>query len=167
MKYRIFRNALVVCIILLFIGVTVQPSIATIQPESIDVEYSSDTEEDCNCQPVSKSHLVLIEMLLKILEKYDNQLSILSKLNPEFEEKYQEVSERISTLQGLIRNDNFCNFLGVNIVIYLSIIGISFSKELIIFDIILDIIFGTLFIITFTLWYKFCFEEYPYMDDRI
>jgi len=151
------KNILTVAgITILFLGLSINPAIA-VNP------VSSDNEEDCSiCQPVSKQHLVLIKSLINRLETLDYKLSLLSKLNPELEEIYPEVSERISILQYLIGNGDFCNFLGVSIVIYLSIIGISFCKELIIFDIILDIIFGSLFILSFTLWYMFCYEEPDY-----
>ena len=92
---RILGKGLVVSVILLFIGVAVQPSIA-INP------VSSDNEEDCDiCPKVSNLHIVRLKSLINRFEKYDNLLSVLSKHNPEFEKKYQVLSNRLSTLKEL------------------------------------------------------------------
>ena len=45
MKGRMLSKGLVVAVILLFVGVAVQPSIATVQPEKIIVESDSDDIE--------------------------------------------------------------------------------------------------------------------------
>ena len=45
MRTSCVKNSLVVGVILLFVGVTVQPSVATVKPESIDVEYVDVTTE--------------------------------------------------------------------------------------------------------------------------
>jgi hypothetical protein len=125
--------------------------------------YIPINKDDCDtCQKPSKRHIDRLINLIDRLEKYNNQLSVLSKFNPEFEEKYQDFSEKILQLLNLIGSGNICDLLGVTIILLLSIIGISFSKELIIFELILDGILVPIFIINFILWYTFCFEEYPW-----
>jgi len=59
----------------------------------------SDSDDDCNlCPKVSNLHLVRLKSLFNRLGKYNNKLSIVSKLNLELEEKYQEISNSITTL---------------------------------------------------------------------
>ena len=102
-------------IILLFIGVAVQPAFAN----EVSTTTSSDTEDECDiCPKASKSHLVLIKSLINRVEKYDNQLSVSSKLNLEIGEKYKELSDRISSIieidNGLNTNGDYpiiCNIL--------------------------------------------------------
>jgi hypothetical protein len=155
-KRSLLIKTLVVGVLFLFLGFGIQPVFA-VRPTS------SNNKEDCSiCHPVNKQSLFLIESFIHKLETLDNKLSLLSKFNPDVEEIYPKVSERISILHNLIGNGNFCDILGGSLVIFLLIIGISMCKELIIFDIILDIIFGSLFILSFALWYMFCFEEPEY-----
>ena len=63
-KNPVFYKSLVVGVIVLFIGVGVQPAFA-VTPDT------SDSEDDCNlcAKKVSKSHLILIESLLNRVEK--------------------------------------------------------------------------------------------------
>jgi hypothetical protein len=58
-------------------------------------ERTKTSDDDCNLCPkkVSKSHIVLIKSLLNRLEKYDTQLSVLSKLNSELDEKYKDFND--------------------------------------------------------------------------
>lgn len=87
MKERIISKGLTVAIFLLFLGVSVQPSIA-ITSESLD------NEDDCEiCPKVSKSHLLLIKSFLNRLEEYDDELSVLCKLDPGLEEKYKAIKD--------------------------------------------------------------------------
>ena len=89
------KNGLVVGVILLFIGVGIQPAMA-VNPDT------SDSEDDCNlCPKVSSLHLVRLKSLLNRIEKYDNILSVLSKKYPEVAEKYQELLERITTFKEM------------------------------------------------------------------
>jgi hypothetical protein len=105
MKVRMLNKGLAVAVIILFLGLTVQPSVA-VQPET------TDNNDDCDLCPkkVSKSHLSLIKNSLNRLEKYDNQLLILSKYYPEFEEKFQELSEEIATLKEINKELSLWNF---------------------------------------------------------
>ncbi len=93
---KIWKKGLVVGIIVLFIGVGFQPAFAN---EVSITNKTSDVEEDCNCNPVSNLHLIRLERMLNRLEIHTKILSIFSKYNPEFKEKYQEISNRISTLK--------------------------------------------------------------------
>jgi len=84
----LLSKTLVVGIIVLFIGVGIQPAFA-VTPDI------SDSEDDCNlcAKKVSKQHIDRIINLIDRIEKYDNQLSIISKYYPGLLEKYQELSE--------------------------------------------------------------------------
>ena len=76
-KSSLLSKTLVVAVIVLFIGVGIQPALA-------DVSYTtvSDSDEDCNlCPKVSNLHLVRLKSLLYRLEKYDNLLSVTGKMN--------------------------------------------------------------------------------------
>jgi hypothetical protein len=118
----LIKKILALGIIILFLGVGIQPAIATIEPET------SDSDDDCNLctKKVRKSHLVLLKSLLNRLEKYANQLSDISKQYPEFEDKYQELTEKITIFHEInknltqkadrIRNTINCEILGVILV---------------------------------------------------
>ncbi|UCF49492.1 MAG: hypothetical protein JSU91_07020 [Thermoplasmatales archaeon] len=93
----VLYKALVVGVIVLFIGVGVQPAIADVSNISI-----SDSNEDCNlCPKVSKQHIVRIKGLIDGLDTLNTKLSKVSKLNPELEEKYQDLSDRIAVLSEI------------------------------------------------------------------
>lgn len=96
MQNRTIKKSLVIGIIVLFIGVVFEPVLAN----EISISKTYDIEEECNiCQPVSKLHLIKLKSLIdKIdkVEKYENILSLMYKLNPEIEEKYQEISNLIN-----------------------------------------------------------------------
>lgn len=96
------KNGLVVGVVLLFIGVAIQPAIA-VNP------ISSDNDDECNlcAKKVSKSQLALLKNSLNRIEKYDIQLSALSKLKPEVAEEYQELSDRITTFTETSKEFNF------------------------------------------------------------
>jgi hypothetical protein len=100
-KQRVLYKFLIVGVIVIFIGVGVQPAVA------VDVKnYISKNEKECDiCPKVSKSHIVLVDSLLNRMEKYDTQLSELSKYYPEFEEKYKKLSDIISTLPDVENED--------------------------------------------------------------
>ena len=147
---------LVIGVVVLFIGVGIQPALA--------VNHNvTESKDDCDlCPKVSNQNIGLIKSLINRLEIYEKQLSVLSRFNPEFEEKYQEVSKGISTIQGLNIGDDLCTILGMIVIITMSIVSISFSRELMILGFILDITIGPIFIVSFIIWFKFCVEVYPY-----
>ena len=97
-KPTLLYKVLVVGVLVLFIGIGIQPAFA--------VTPTTDSNDDCNlCEKkVSKSQLTLLRNLLNWVEKYDTKLSILFKQYPEFNEKNQELSESISKLRD-INND--------------------------------------------------------------
>ncbi|UCF49716.1 MAG: hypothetical protein JSU91_08205, partial [Thermoplasmatales archaeon] len=141
----VLYKTLVVGIIVLLLGIGIQPAIANVSNISI-----SDSKDDCEiCPKVSNKNLVLIKSLINRLEIFEKQLSVLSRFYPEFEDKYQEVSEAISTIQGLNIGDDLCTILGMIVIITMSIVSISFSRELMIIGFILDITFGPIFILSF------------------
>jgi hypothetical protein len=141
---------LVVGVIVLFIGIGIQPAFA--------IELEQPFNDDCEICPkkVSKQHLILLEILLNKMEKYDNQLSVLSKLNPEVEEKYQEILERITTLQDLDPSNEFCDFLAIFATLLMLPIDILYSIGLI----IIPSIFFICFCFLYALWHSLCYEEH-------
>ena len=90
------KNGLVMVVILLFIGVAVQPSIA-VNPNS------SDNKDDCNlcAKKVSKPYLVLLKSLINRAETLNNKLSVISKFHPKLTEEYQELLDKITTLKEM------------------------------------------------------------------
>ena len=92
------KKALVIGVILLFLGVGFQPALAN----EVSITETSDVDEDClECQPVNRVDLLKVKLLLIRLEAITNV--ILSKYGhiPEVEEKCQEISENISILKEL------------------------------------------------------------------
>jgi len=97
-KKSVIYKYLVVGVIVLFIGVGIQPAIAN----NVSISKASKSEEDCDiCPKVSKSHILILKNLISRLEKYDTQLSVLSKQYPEFEKKYQEISNITKNLKDI------------------------------------------------------------------
>jgi len=81
---------LAVGITILFMGVSINPAIA-VNP------ISSDNEDDCEiCPKVGKTNLVRLKSLIDKVETLNNDISLISRLNPEVVEKYQELSDRIT-----------------------------------------------------------------------
>ena len=124
----VLYKILVVGVIVLFIGLGVQPAIA-VTPDT------SDSDDNCNLCPkkVSKPHLERLTTLLDRLDKYDNQLSEQSKLYPELKEKYQDFSNRFTILtllnQILKLNSNWFLGWGVICVFLFVASGILFLIE--------------------------------------
>ena len=109
MRTNHLKKGLTVDIIALFIGVGVYPAVASVpirntnilQIEELESSVITDSEEDCNCQPVSKLHLIRLKRLVNRLVVYNNILLLLSKHHPEVAEKYQEISDRITELREM------------------------------------------------------------------
>lgn len=92
MEKNLFGKILVLGIIVLFIGVGIQPAIAN----NVSITTASDSEEDCNlCPKVSTSRFVRLKSLLNRLDTFGNRLSVISKQNSIVEGKYQELIRRI------------------------------------------------------------------------
>ena len=113
-------KTLVVVIIVIFIGVGIQPAY------TVNVSnHISDSEDDCNlCPKVREQHLVLIKSLLNKTENYDSQLSVLSNPNHELDDIYQDFFYRILEQNQLVRNyeqnksngrESICNLLWFHI----------------------------------------------------
>jgi hypothetical protein len=95
-------NKIIIGIIVLFIGVGIQPAFAN----EVSITAISNNKEDCNCKPVSNLHLVVLERLsnrldrlLDRLEVYTGVISILYRHKPDFTEKFNEFSNEIITLR--------------------------------------------------------------------
>jgi hypothetical protein len=95
MVKRMYKKGLVVGIIVLFIGVGVQPALA-VEPKVS--ENTMETEEDCGCKEVSDVNLNRLDKALNRLEGNTGFISFLSKRNPKIAEEYQELSNRINAL---------------------------------------------------------------------
>ena len=114
MRTKHIKKGLTVVIIALFIGAGVYPAVASVpikttnilQDEEIEspvITDISDSEEDCNCQPVSSLHLVKLKSLLNRLVVYNNLLSLLCKHNPELAEISEELSNQVLTLNEIYK----------------------------------------------------------------
>ncbi len=118
-------------ITILFLGLAMQPSIA-VNP------IPSNNEEDCDiCQKVSNLHLVRLKSLINRVETLDNKLSVLSKHNPEVIEKYQELSDKITTQKEMNKKLNFdwdfpiiCNILLITQVVFEFTFAILYTLSL-------------------------------------
>jgi hypothetical protein len=135
MEGNMFMKGLVVGIIFLFIGVGVQPAFAR---DTIKTTIS-ETLEDCECQPIRNHNLDRLEklsirtnMLLNRVRIFTNIVGILSKNNPEIsKEKFEELSNRITTLKELNENLNLYNPT-VCLALFLmfgSVMGIGFFYQ--------------------------------------
>jgi hypothetical protein len=116
-KSALLYKSLVVGVIILFIGIGVQPAFAV-------TSNSIENENDCDLCPkkVSKSQLTLLENSLIRLEKYDNQLSILSKQYPEFEEKYKGAYDKLLIFKEVVTEFKHNPSNSNNIFICLSLL---------------------------------------------
>ena len=110
------KKALVIGVILLFLGVGFQPALAN--------EISA-VDEDClECQPVNRVDLLKVKLLLIRLEVFTN--IVLSKLGhiPEVKEKCQEVSDKMSILNVITEELKLVFPIGnIIICIYFLILG--------------------------------------------
>ena len=108
------KKGLVCAVIILFIGVSFQPAIAIDVKSSID---NTEEENDCGCGTISKVQRIRFEKLLNRLEIHTNKLPLLFKDDPKLQEKYKELSYRITTIKNmkysfpLYEFSNICSFL--------------------------------------------------------
>ena len=117
------KKEILICIgiTFLFLGVGINPAIATVEPET-------PVNQDCNLcsKTVSKQHINRLTTLFDRFEKYDTQLSALYKQYPELEEKYQDLSNRFTTLTLLNEiiklNSNW--FLGYIVICSILLVAI-------------------------------------------
>ena len=98
-KPRLFYKMLVFGVIVLFIGIGIQPAFA-VTPDK------SDNDDDCKlCPKVSNLHFVRLKNLLNRVEKYDNILSVLSKHNS------KEINKELKPNKPLNDYPITCNIL--------------------------------------------------------
>ena len=91
-------KTLVIGVIVLFIGVGIQPAIAV----DIKTTISNNQNEDCkSCDEVSESDLIKIEKLLNKVDVYSKLLLLLSKYNSELRELSEELSNQLSNINKL------------------------------------------------------------------
>jgi len=120
MKKNIFKKVLVTGIIILFIGIGLQPAFAN----EISITKTSDIDKGCkSCQPVNKNLIYRLKSLMNRFEKTKYILSIFSKHNPEHKEKYQEFSDKITATTE--ENNNYLSDLSWDFP-YICDIGIRF-----------------------------------------
>ena len=91
------KKVLAVAVILLFLGVGVQPALANEVSNTV-----SDVDEDClECQPVNRIDILKVKLLMIRVEAFTNV--ILSRFGhiPEIREKCEEISDRITNFQEM------------------------------------------------------------------
>jgi len=94
MQNSIVKKSLVAGIIVLFIGVGIQPAFAN----EISINRPSENKEDCGCQVADNFDIVRLERLLDRLKGYTKTLLFLSKNNPKIAGKCQELSDGINKI---------------------------------------------------------------------
>ena len=106
------KKALVVGIILLFIGVGFQPAIAN---------EISDVDEDCfECQPMNRVTLLKVRLLLIQFEVFTNILMNRFGHIPEVKEKCQVISENISIFKEFKEKlYSFSQFQDIPLICYI------------------------------------------------
>ncbi|KYK20960.1 hypothetical protein AYK21_01030 [Thermoplasmatales archaeon SG8-52-2] len=88
MKQRIICKTLAIAVLLLFLGLTVQPALATVQ-----------NEKETDISEKIRTH---IDRLKQLLDEYDEDICKLSMLVPEYKELFQELYDNIRTVNGFI-----------------------------------------------------------------
>jgi hypothetical protein len=125
MVERLFKKGLVVGIIVLFIGVGVQPALAVDTKQSID----DNKDEECReCNEVCDADLIKLKSLLNRIEQRTKLLLVLSKNNPEIKNNYDKLDDMISKLNTLGLRE-ICIWL-FNIFYDIYIFTIPYYEEL-------------------------------------
>ena len=130
-----WKKGLAVGIIVLFIGIGVQPVFA-----KDTIKTTSKTLEDCGCQTVNNHNLNSlielsnrIERLLSRVEIFTNFISILYKNNPEISEKCEEISSSITTLKEINKelklDSSFTDHLIICIVLETILIPLELVED--------------------------------------
>jgi pilus assembly protein TadC len=96
MKQRTICKTLAVAVIILFIGLGVQPAVATVQ-----------IDEDAGIIQKIRTQIDRIKNKLDIIEKVNSKSS---KLNPEYIEKFHEIYNEISTINEKVNNIKTLDF---------------------------------------------------------
>lgn len=106
MKRHIFKKVLITGIISLFIGIGLQPAFAN----EVSIANTTDILEGCKCgQPVKNNLIDRLKSLMNRFEKTKYIILRLSKHNPEHEEKYQELYDKITAITEM--NNNYLSDL--------------------------------------------------------
>ncbi len=95
MNKNLYCKILAIGIIVLCIGVGIQPVFAVDTKQSI---VKKESVEDCGCEEIDSRHLVRFERQLNRWEVYSKVLLVLSKYNPELREIREELTIEISKL---------------------------------------------------------------------
>jgi len=90
------RGILAIVIVVLFIGVGIQPAFAVNTKQSMVNIVSF---EDCGCGEVSDTDLVKVDRLLDRVEVYNKLLLVLYKYTPEIKDEIEDLSIKISILK--------------------------------------------------------------------
>jgi len=98
MQKKHTRGILAIGIVVLFIGVGIQPAFAVNTKQSMVNKVSI---EDCGCGEVSDTDLVKVDRLLNRVEVYSKLLLVLSKHNPELREMRGELSDQLANINKL------------------------------------------------------------------
>jgi hypothetical protein len=115
MQKSIIKKGLVAGIIVLFIGIGVQPAFA------VDISNNRPSEyiEDCGCE-INDNNLVRIKSLLKRIESLLDRVEIRIKLittlykdHPEVIEDCEEISEKITTFREM-NEENFSERISIS-----------------------------------------------------
>jgi hypothetical protein len=186
------KKILVFGIIALFIGLAFIPSFNAVSISKDNEETNplvDDIEEDCGCKIIDRIQLVrlkrisiLLDILSNKLEEFSDIIPLPYKHNKEIEEKYIDISEKISTLQeinkelklklSLGENDDNYYICGILLLMLGSMAGIVvfleilFEKYPILYPILYPIIIITLLPTFVVVWVGImhynCIDPPPY-----
>ena len=144
-KSVLWKKGLVVGIIILFVGVGLNPAVAVnpnisviIKQEEV-IEDNTDisgNEEDCGCNPVDE---VDIDSLSNSVKVFTSFVSVISRGNPEIREKCEEISDIINS-DGFL--EIFCDALAIFLDVMIMLLADIFPESIV--DIIIIILLGPL-----------------------
>jgi hypothetical protein len=121
MKKVIFSKILIIGVILLFIGVGIQPAFS-IEPEFPVANIEK--EEDCDCQKVDISDSFMVKLWLNKLKVFNNIILLKFGHIPEIEENCNDIFNFINSYYPLSDGEIVCTIL---VGIYLGILSIYWS----------------------------------------
>ncbi len=149
-------------VVVLFIGVSIQPSIVS---ESVTNSY--DTENNCDCRPVSNKDFIKIDRNLDRLESLINIFLLISKRNSEFAEIGQKLSAHFNDIKIMISelkhisiaSKIICNITKIIVLTIASIgwffLDIAFKMKIEMFFIFFWLVAFFIVGISYLIWDKF------------